>query len=236
MNNSTKRQLSTSIDPKGVLIAFLIISLWATSLIFLLHFPVNYFSPILYLGILVQTHLYTGLFITAHDAMHGVVSKHKKLNHFIGWLAAILFSFNFYWRLFPNHHKHHQHVATEEDPDFNTSDNFIVWYLSFILNYLTIWQFLLMAITFNLLQFIFPVPNLILFWMLPAILSTFQLFYFGTFLPHRGKHFNKHHSGTLKKNHLWAFMSCYFFGYHFEHHEFPNAPWWRLWKTKNLSN
>ncbi|MDO6439847.1 fatty acid desaturase [Cyclobacterium sp. 1_MG-2023] len=236
MNTSIKRQLSTSIDPKGVIIAFLIILLWGTSLMFLLHYPINYSSPILYLGILVQTHLYTGLFITAHDAMHGVVSKHKKLNHFIGWLAAILFSFNFYWRLFPNHHKHHQHVATEEDPDFHTSDNFIFWYLSFILNYLTIWQFLLMAITFNLLQLIFPVTNLILFWMLPAILSTFQLFYFGTFLPHRGKHSNKHHSGTLKKNHVWAFISCYFFGYHFEHHEFPNAPWWRLWKTKKLTN
>lgn len=236
MNTAIKRQLSTSIDPKGVIIAFTIILLWAASLMFLLHYQVNYSSPILYFGILVQTHLYTGLFITAHDAMHGVVSKHKKLNHFIGWFAAILFSFNFYWRLFPNHHKHHQHVATEEDPDYHASDNFITWYLSFIMNYLTIWQFLLMALAFNLLQLIFPVPNLILFWMVPAILSTFQLFYFGTFLPHRGKHPNKHHSGTLKKNHVWAFISCYFFGYHFEHHEFPNAPWWRLWKTKKLSN
>tara|TARA_R110002074_G_scaffold34583_3_gene95059 strand:- start:401 stop:1111 length:711 start_codon:yes stop_codon:yes gene_type:complete len=235
MNTSIKKQLHTSIDPKGIIIAFLVILLWTVSLVFLLQYPVNYTSPILYIGVLVQTHLYTGLFITAHDAMHGVVSRNIRLNHFIGWLAAILFAFNFYWKLFPNHHKHHRHVATDNDPDFHTSDNFISWYFSFILNYLTIWQFLLMAITFNLLQLIFPVPNLILFWMLPAILSTFQLFYFGTFLPHRGKHSNKHHSGTLKKNHVWAFVSCYFFGYHFEHHEFPNTPWWRLWKTKKLS-
>ncbi|EPR69693.1 Beta-carotene ketolase [Cyclobacterium qasimii M12-11B] len=122
----------------------------------------------------------------------------------------MLFSFNFYWKLFPNHHKHHNHVATDGDPDFHSSGKFLPWYLSFILNYLNIWQFLLMAVTFNLLKLVFPVPNLVLFWMLPAILSTLQLFYFGTYLPHKGMHSNKHHSGTLKKNHLWAFLSCYF--------------------------
>ncbi|WP_146947688.1 fatty acid desaturase [Cyclobacterium qasimii] len=236
MNITLKRQLSSSVDPKGVIIAFSIIALWTTSLLLLLHLQVDYSNPFLYLGILVQMHLYTGLFITAHDAMHGVVSGNKKLNYFIGWFSAMLFSFNFYWKLFPNHHKHHNHVATDGDPDFHSSGKFLPWYLSFILNYLNIWQFLLMAVTFNLLKLVFPVPNLVLFWMLPAILSTLQLFYFGTYLPHKGMHSNKHHSGTLKKNHLWAFLSCYFFGYHFEHHEFPYAPWWRLWKTKNLSN
>jgi len=236
MNITLKRQLSSSIDPKGVTIAFTIIALWITSLLLLLHLQVDYSNPILYLGILVQMHLYTGLFITAHDAMHGVVSGNKKLNYFVGWFSAILFSFNFYWRLFPNHHKHHKHVATDGDPDFHSSGKFFPWYLSFILNYLNIWQFLLMAVTFNLLKLVFPAPNLVLFWMIPAILSTLQLFYFGTYLPHKGMHSNKHHSGTLKKNHLWAFLTCYFFGYHFEHHEFPYVPWWRLWKTKHLSN
>lgn len=228
-----KQKLGKNIDPKGVIIAFTIILLWMLSLIFLLHFPINYNNPVIYFGIIWQTHLYTGLFITAHDAMHGVVASNKKLNHTIGWLAAMLFSYNFYWRLFPNHHKHHQHVATEEDPDYHASNRFLPWYFSFILNYVNIWQILLMAVTYNLLKLIFPVSNLVLFWMLPAVLSTLQLFYFGTYLPHRGSHHNKHHSGTLASNHIWAFLSCYFFGYHYEHHEAPNTPWWRLWKTKN---
>jgi beta-carotene ketolase (CrtW type) len=27
-------------------------------------------------------------------------------------------------------------------------------------------------------------------------------------------------------------ISCYFFGYHFEHHESPQTPWWRLYQSK----
>jgi beta-carotene/zeaxanthin 4-ketolase len=26
--------------------------------------------------------------------------------------------------------------------------------------------------------------------------------------------------------------SCYFFGYHWEHHHSPATPWWELWKVK----
>jgi beta-carotene ketolase (CrtW type) len=36
----------------------------------------------------------------------------------------------------------------------------------------------------------------------------------------------------LNKNHLVGFFSCYFFGYHYEHHEFPGTPWWKLWRMK----
>ncbi len=39
-------------------------------------------------SILWQTFLYTGLFITSHDAMHGVVSpQNTKINHLIGTLT-----------------------------------------------------------------------------------------------------------------------------------------------------
>ncbi len=67
---------------------------------------------------------------------------------------------------------------------------------------------------------------------IPAGLSTLQLFYFGTYLPHMGEETNAHHSHSQSKNHLWAFISCYFFGYHFEHHDSPGTPWWRLWRVK----
>lgn len=229
MNSEMKR---LSVDPKGIFIALTIIGFWILSLIFLLNYQISWTDPLVYLGVLIQMHLYTGLFITSHDAMHGLVSSNKKLNKAFGWFAALLFSYNFYNKLFPKHHEHHRFVATDQDPDFHNSDNFLAWYFSFIKQYVTIWQILLMAATFNILKLFIPVENLILFWMLPAVLSTFQLFYFGTFVPHKGESENKHHSSTQAKNHVWAFFSCYFFGYHYEHHDSPGTPWWRLWRVK----
>ncbi|WP_288370421.1 fatty acid desaturase [uncultured Algoriphagus sp.] len=229
---ASTHSISRKIDPLGLIIAWSIIILWAISLVFWMNFELSWKSPWTYLGILIQTHLYTGLFITAHDAMHGIVSSDKRWNHFTGWISALLFSYNFYWKLFPKHHEHHRYVATDKDPDYHASGNFFLWYLSFIRQYVTIWQILLMAVTFNILKLFLPTENLIVFWMLPAILSTLQLFYFGTYLPHRGESDNEHHSHSQPKNHLWAFLSCYFFGYHYEHHDSPGTPWWRLWEVK----
>lgn len=225
-----------TIGNKGVIISLSIIILWFASLILLLQWSIDWKNPLVYLAIFLQMHLYTGLFITAHDAMHGIVSTNQRVNHSIGWLSAILFSYNFYWKLFYKHHDHHRYVATEKDPDYHASGNFVIWYFSFLKQYINIWQILLMAITFNIFKLFLPVENLILFWMLPAVLSTLQLFYFGTFLPHMGESDNKHHSNSQAKNHLWAFLSCYFFGYHYEHHDSPRTPWWRLWKIKELQN
>lgn len=230
--NLAKISASKPIDPKGLFIGWGIILLWATSLIFLLQTELNWSNPLTYLGVLIQMHLYTGLFITAHDAMHGIVSSNKKWNKITGLVAALLFSYNFYWKLFPKHHEHHRYVATDKDPDYHPSGKFLIWYLSFIKQYVTVWQILLMAVTFNILKLFLPTENLIVFWMAPAILSTLQLFFFGTYLPHMGESDNKHHSNSQKQNHVWAFISCYFFGYHFEHHDSPGTPWWRLWRVK----
>jgi fatty acid desaturase len=27
-------------------------------------------------------------------------------------------------------------------------------------------------------------------------------------------------------------LTCYFFGYHLEHHQYPTLPWWRLYQKK----
>lgn len=232
MRKTTREFSANRIDPTGLLIAFGVVFFWLACLVYLLSIDVDYSNPLTYLGMLVMVHLYTGIFITAHDAMHGLVSKNKRVNHAVGWIAALLFSFNSYWRLYYKHHEHHRFVATGQDPDYHASNKFLPWYLSFIKTYVSIWQFILMAVSFNILRLFIPTENLILFWILPAVLATFQLFYFGTYLPHKGDHDNKHHSGSLPKNHLWAFLSCYFFGYHYEHHDSPNTPWWRLWKIK----
>ncbi len=217
----------------GVVIATILILLWFTSLITGLHLDINYSSPLLYLLILVQTHLYTGLFITAHDAIHGTVSRNRWWNRKIGQFCALLFSYNFYGRLLPKHHEHHQFVATSKDPDYHHG-GFFSWYVSFLKQYISWLQIVLMAVTFNIFKLFFPIENLILFWMLPAVLATFQLFYFGTYIPHKGHHSEKniHKSKSQKFNHFLAFISCYFFGYHYEHHASPATPWWQLYKVK----
>ena len=78
--------------------AVLIITTWAVAIFFLMRWEFSFSNPFLYVFILVQTHLYTGLFITAHDAMHGTVApKNKLLNNFIGQTCTALYAlFPFY--------------------------------------------------------------------------------------------------------------------------------------------
>lgn len=217
----------------GIYIALLVVVLWGVCLALGLQHRPALTDPLTYLLFFLQAHLYTGVFITAHDAMHGVVAPgRKRLNHSIGAFAAGLFLFNFYPTLLRKHHLHHQHVATEGDPDFHPG-GFWRWYLGFAREYFNPWQILAVAVTYNLLKLAgLPWENLVIFWMLPAVLSTFQLFYFGTYLPHRHQPDNPHRSRSQGKNHLWAFLSCYFFGYHYEHHDKPGTPWWMLWQEK----
>jgi len=217
----------------GIFIGLLIVALWFLNLGVAMWWTLDWLSPITYLIFLVQTHLFTGLFITAHDAMHGTVAENKRLNRGIGQLCTFLYAFFSYNILYEKHHKHHRHVGTEEDPD-HADAPFFRWYLRFVLNYITIYQFLGYAIAFNILKLFLPTENLIVFWIIPSIASTFQLFYFGTYLPHRGEHEveNVHKARSQSKNHIWAFFSCYFFGYHYEHHDKPYLPWWQLYKHK----
>ena len=214
----------------GIWVAMLVIGCWATSTVLLMQWQVKWSNPLIFVFILVQMHLYTGLFITAHDAMHGTVSANKGVNNAIGYMCTMFYAVFWYPKLYNNHHKHHRYVHTEGDPDYHNG-SFFKWYISFILNYLSIWQLVIMAILFNVLRMWIPQVNLLLFWVVPSLMSTLQLFYFGTYLPHRGEHNNLYHSGTQSRNHLLAFFSCYFFGYHYEHHHSPATPWWRLWKS-----
>jgi beta-carotene ketolase (CrtW type) len=222
----------------GIFIAIIIISIWASHLYYsLLYVNVDFTNPIFYLHILLQGYLYTGLFITAHDAMHGTVSKNKFINKTIGSISTLLFAGLSYNKLITNHFKHHKNPGEEADPDFYTkSQNFFIWWGTFLWRYTTITQLIIMAIAFNVLKIWFDQISIIVFWVVPAFLGTFQLFFFGTYLPHKYPHtenMQPHKARTQKRNHLLAMLTCYFFGYHYEHHESPRIPWWRLYKMKN---
>lgn len=212
--------------------------MWATHLFYLLAFvEFSFASPVLYLHVLVQTYLFTGLFITAHDSMHGLVSPNRLINTTVGRISTWLFAALSYNQLLQKHKLHHRFPGEKDDPDFcSESQNFWRWWYSFLKNYISWPQLVVMAIVFNVLQIWINQLNLIFFWIIPAVMATFQLFYFGTYLPHRMPHVDEmrpHNSRTQKGPHWWAMLSCYFFGYHFEHHDSPHTPWWKLYRLKN---
>jgi beta-carotene ketolase (CrtW type) len=190
--------------------------------------------------VLLQTFLYTGLFITAHDAMHGTVHSSRRVNMAVGALASWLFAGMWYAKLRRNHFLHHDHPAHNSlDPDYHPSNRLLPWFATFLWRYATVPQILWNGALYNILVHIAGLPevNVLAYWMAPAFLASFQLFYVGTYLPHRRPHDHTmpHNARSQRRNHIVAFLSCYFFGYHAEHHTFPGAPWWRLWKVKDAA-
>ena len=91
----------------GVLIALLVIISWALHLAYMLLLqPVNLLDVWFWVHMLIQTWLFTGLFITAHDSMHGTISANRKLNNVIGFSATLLFAGMWYPMLIKKHKMH----------------------------------------------------------------------------------------------------------------------------------
>lgn len=222
----------------SILCSFIIFGLWLSTLVLFLHPGVVVPTLCLPAVILLRTYLHTGLFIVAHDAAHGVVSvQNRRLNHAIGTITILFYALLPYKKFVRNHFKHHRHPATAQDPDFEAQESeFFSWYLKFMANYLDLRQCLTllvgMSIVFYGLRGLgIPEQSLILFWIIPSLLSSLQLFYFGTFLPHRPPktgYTNRHRTTSTYWPRFWSFLSCYYFGYHWEHHEYPQLPWFKL--------
>ncbi len=187
-------------------------------------------------ALLVQTFLYTGLFIVAHDALHGSIAPGRPhINDAIGALCAWLYASFSFERLRAEHRRHHAHPGTADDPDFHDGRHpgFVRWYVHFFRSYFSVWQILANTVAFQLWYRVagIPVEDLIGFWVVPSLLSTLQLFFFGTFLPHReppGGHVDGHRARSNDLPEWASFLTCYHFGYHWEHHAYPQLPWWRL--------
>jgi beta-carotene ketolase (CrtW type) len=228
---------------KGLFISIAIISVWTISMGLLFSLDISQFNfLILLLIVLWQTFLYTGLFITSHDAMHGVVfPKNLKINHFIGSFCLSLYGLLPYQKLLKKHWLHHHKPATQIDPDFHNGEhkNFFAWYFHFMKSYWSWGQVIALTIIYNVAEHIFHISTdkLNYFWAIPSLLSSLQLFYFGTFLPHSepvGGYIQPHNAQTIKRPIWWSFITCYHFGYHEEHHEYPHVPWWQLPKIYKM--
>jgi len=220
-------------------LASLIVMLWLVTLLGGFSIPLNGVPLVAtVLGIFIRTFLHTGLFVVVHESIHRNISRHCFLNNFFGYLASFLYALLAYRVLAKNHRLHHRFPGTQQDPDFafpNKKDYFS-WYFRFMKSYQAdgqAWVSIMgMAIAFCILiAFHVSALNLLLFWIIPMIASSFQLFTFGIFLPHRhsdGWDLDPHQASTTHLPVLWSFIACYHFGYHREHHQYPYLPWYRL--------
>lgn len=185
----------------------------------------------------VQCWLSVGVFIVCHDAMHGSLALGRpQLNAAIGAVLLALYA-GFGWkRMRDAHFTHHKLSGHKGDPDFDEENpsSFLRWYWTFFKRYFG-WQSLVFVHTVvGIYMFVLEVPFLQIFVLygVPALLSSLQLFYFGTFRPHRhraGDEFaDRHNARSNDFGTLASLATCFHFGYHLEHHRQPEVPWWAL--------
>lgn len=190
-------------------------------------------APVLIAGL---TWLSVGLFIIAHDAMHRSLAPTRPgLNKAFGTATLLIYAGFAFGKLLPKHHQHHRTPGAADDPDFDAENpgRFWPWYLRFFRAYFGwrefAWVATVSAVYILLLRA--PLGNVWLFWAAPALLSSLQLFTFGTWLPHRhGDAFPDHHNARSNAMPRWlSLLTCFHFGgFHHEHHLHPSLPWWRL--------
>ncbi|MEM8504697.1 MAG: fatty acid desaturase [Cyanobacteria bacterium P01_D01_bin.1] len=224
----------------SISIASLIVFLWLlTAYIALFALPdaKNLSAVAVLTAIVVRSFLHTGLFILAHDAMHGtLMPAYPKVNDWAGRIILRMYSFLSFDMMQAYHHQHHRTPAQSTDPDFYLG-GFWPWYFNFMRVYIQggqgwtiFWG--MSAFFYPMVLFMgVPVLNAALFWLLPQAISSWQLFYFGTYRPHKWPaegHTNIHRANSSSATPLLSFFSCYHFDYHWEHHEYPHLPWYKL--------
>ena len=229
----------------GLILGFGIVAAWLALFVY----AVFFFSlsaasvPVAIAMIVALVILYAGMFIVAHDTMHGsFLPGAPKLNAAIGQFILTVYA-GFNWRKMRTaHHQHHKTPGTADDPDYNAANpkGFGAWYFKWFATYFRAPQFAFLFVVNLVFMFVLKaeLANILLFWALPAMLSSLQLFYFGTYLPHRddGTAFPDHHNArTNDYPWLLSLLTCFHFGYHHEHHLYPHEPWWRLPLRRKLA-
>ncbi|WP_267387201.1 fatty acid desaturase [Sphingomonas sp. GC_Shp_3] len=235
MSTNSRRQHEAQ---RGIVLAATIMAAWLA-----VHIGAIFFwrwsivtAPLALLVIVVQAWLSTGLFIIAHDCMHGSLAPGRpRLTRLVGTLCLGAYAGLSYAALMPKHHAHHAAPGTASDPDFHAAapKRALPWFMSFFRNYYTHGQILritVAAIAYMLLGA--SLLNIVVFWAIPALLALAQLFVFGTYLPHRHDEqpfADAHNARSSTLRPVMSLMTCFHFGaYHHEHHLSPGTPWWRL--------
>ena len=193
--------------------------------------------------VLLRTQLQTGLFIVAHDAMHGLlVPGRRRWNNAMGAFALLVYAGLPFAGCLRQHQRHHRAPGSLQDPDFpnDLEGSAISWYGQFLARYLSTRQMLLLlagwGLTLGLTVTAAEVPlavaieRVLLFMTFPLLLSSLQLFVFGTFLPHRCQRKPERRAQPISLDlPPWlSLLTCFHFGYHREHHNNPGLSWFEL--------
>ena len=226
----------------GMALATLIIAAWIALhlyAVFLFDWSAPFAPPLAALLLVLLTWLSVGMYIVAHDAMHGSLWPARRAGgDMVGRLALLLYAGFSFGRIKPKHELHHRNPGSAQDPDFAVAhaSQPLGWYLQFLVTYFGWRELAIMSLRVSAYMLLgASVWNILLFFAVPGILSSLQLFYFGTFLPHRHEEgsgetrFADHHRARSNEfGYLLSLLTCFHFGYHHEHHLQPGTPWWRL--------
>lgn len=173
--------------------------------------------------IMTLTWQYVGLFIISHDLHHA--EDPDLYQQILGRLSLLCYG-GFLLKTFSSkHEQHHKYPGVVgKDPDFDDGPA-IIWYLKFISRYINIYQAIIQIIIYNLAKNCnISDENMVFFWLMPSLLASIQLFYYGTFLVHEK-------DGVIKNSKLpkWLItLTSYNFGHHKKHHKKPKIPWFEL--------
>ncbi|MEM8977680.1 MAG: fatty acid desaturase [Pseudomonadota bacterium] len=196
--------------------------------------------PVAIVMAVLQCWLSVGVFIVCHDAMHGtLVPSRPQLGSAIATLLLFLYA-GFQWKALRDaHHTHHALAGHSGDPDFDEEhpDQFFKWYWTFFKRYFGWHSLIFVHLVVGVYWLVIGIPmvQIVLLYGAPALMSSLQLFYFGTFRPHHHSSdlpfADDHNARTDNYGTLTSLATCFHFGYHLEHHRRPDVPWWALPKA-----
>lgn len=216
--------------------------------------------PIQLLCCLVISFSLTGLPILMHDANHGLLSKNRVVNRWLGFVCGLpgLVSTSAYRSI---HLEHHAHTGTEKDPDSieqsakKSMPLVLFYYLFFFIGiylYLPyvaiigfkkakrrvrgqiILEYALILVAVGLAFWTVQTATLLKLWVFPLLIGA-QISNVRGLAEHglttSGNPFTD--TRTITSNKFVSFMMSNL-NYHLEHHLFPGVPWYNLPKLHDL--
>lgn len=184
---------------------------------------------------------FTGLFILAHEAIHGtLLPEFPRLGHVLGRVFASVYALVDYDLLRANHARHHRHVGTTDDPDYDAEGRILVHAARFMRRYLRWYSIPVLALAGHALgQRGFSLA-MIGAYVAPVLLSTAIVFTVGIHLVHHPVLVAKYAPNDDQRavcidfGRVGSMLLILNFNTHWLHHAQPRLSWWELGVHREL--